>query len=304
MDAWFLVAARFALFADLGLLFGLVLFGLYGLRGGERQLLPVRAAILLTGSAGLLASAFGFIAITAAMAGTTLLGVPWGMLAPLLCGTAMGWAVQARIAALLLAMVASAAIPRRPIAALAIIAAGAGVALATLAWSGHGAADGVVHRAADIVHLLAAGAWLGAIVAFLMLGRRARAIASDTVVRVLHRALDSFSIMGSALVGLIVATGLVNFYFLVGPGQVASLGTSLYGRLLLAKIAAFLAMLAIAAINRYRLTPGLANAIALGDFRAAISALRRSLAFEAGAALVILGIVAWLGTLEPPIAAG
>jgi putative copper resistance protein D len=72
----------------------------------------------------------------------------------------------------------------------------------------------------------------------------------------------------------------------------------------LAKIAAFLAMLAIAAINRYRLTPGLANAIALGDFRAAISALRRSLAFEAGAALVILGIVAWLGTLEPPIAAG
>ena len=304
MAAWLVIAARFALFADLGLLFGLALFGLHGLRGGERPLLPLRAAIVLTGSAGLLASACGLVAITATMAGTTLFDVPWDMLAPLLSGTAMGWSFQARIAALLLAVAAGAAMARRPIAALAIVAPCAAVALATLAWSGHGAADGVVHRAADIVHLLAAGAWLGAIAAFLMLSRQARSSGNESVARALHRALDGFSVMGSALVGLIVATGLVNGLFLVGPDHLASLGTSLYGRLLMAKIAAFLAMLAIAAVNRYRLTPGLAHAIARGDSRGAIAALRRSLALEAGAALAILGFVAWLGTLEPPIATG
>src|SRR3546814_12018793 len=44
-----------------------------------------------------------------------------------------------------------------------------GVALTSLAWTGHGAMDqgsiGWVHLSADIVHLLAAGAWIAAILA-------------------------------------------------------------------------------------------------------------------------------------------
>ena len=59
-------------------------------------------------------------------------------------------------------------------------AALAGGILATMAWMGHAAAtpgvDGYMHLGADVAHLLAAGAWLGALPPLaLMLARAARA---------------------------------------------------------------------------------------------------------------------------------
>ena len=51
--------------------------------------------------------------------------------------------------------------------------------------------------------------------------------------------------------------------------------------------------------NRFRLTPTLSVAMADGDHRRAMAALRRSLAVETGCAVAILALVAWLGTLEP-----
>jgi putative copper resistance protein D len=119
-----------------------------------------------------------------------------------------------------------------------------------------------------------------------------------------HRALEGFSGTGTVVVGLIVVTGLINSWLLVGVSGISSLPTSLYGQLLLTKIGLFIAMLALAAANRFRLTPALEKAMAQNDYAAAISALRTSLALEAGAAITILALVAWLGTLEPPTAAG
>jgi putative copper resistance protein D len=85
---------------------------------------------------------------------------------------------------------------------------------------------------------------------------------------------------------------------------VQNLGRSLgsaYGQLLLAKLALFALMLALAGANRWRLTPALATAASAADanHEAVLSALRRSLIVEASAALAILALVAWFGTLEP-----
>ena len=60
----------------------------------------------------------------------------------------------------------------------------AAVALASLAWSGHGAASegfrGTVHLVADIVHLLAAGVWVGPLFALgLLLFRCASSMTAD-----------------------------------------------------------------------------------------------------------------------------
>src|SRR3546814_10024755 len=68
-------------------------------------------------------------------------------------------------------------------------------------------------------------------------------------------------------------------------------------------------MLALAAANRWRLTPALAAAAGDdaesvdSDPDAALAAMRRSLIIEASAALAILVLVPWFGTLEPFVAA-
>src|SRR5262249_56858630 len=67
-----------------------------------------------------------------------------------------------------------------------------------------------------------------------------------------------FSTLGLISVGLLIATGIVNGWILAGSVP-ALIGTG-YGRLLLAKVALFFAMVAVAAVNRLRLTPRLALA--------------------------------------------
>lgn len=62
----------------------------------------------------------------------------------------------------------------------------------------------------------------------------------------------------------------------------------------------FVAMLALAAANRFRLTPAFERAIAAGDVGRALAGLRVSLAAETTAAVAIVVLVAWLGTLPPP----
>lgn len=112
-----------------------------------------------------------------------------------------------------------------------------------------------------------------------------------------------FGTVGAIAVAALVVTGLVNAWLLVGPDRVAALGTTPYGQLLLAKLAMFAVMLGLAALNRFRLTPRFEASIAAADHRSAIGALRQSLAVETICIVVILALVAWLGTLEPPISA-
>lgn len=306
MNDWPVIAARFALYGDLTLLFGLPLFGLYGLRGEERRnrgLLPLRPLVTALSIAGIILSAIGFVAMAATMSGTGLLEVERGTLTMLLGQTSVGTAFMVRTAALAICLLARPLLRRHPVAALATIAVAAGFGLSSLAWSGHGAASeggaGMAHLGADILHLLTAGAWVGALLALLLMASRASPKGDAAHVRALHRALNGFACAGTMIVGLIVVTGLINGLFLVDIDNMVSAASGLWGQLMLAKIVLFLGMLAMAAANRFRLTTSLERAIEQRDHGQALSTLRRSLALETTMAFVILGLVAWLGTLEP-----
>ncbi|HEY1299852.1 MAG TPA: copper homeostasis membrane protein CopD [Stellaceae bacterium] len=169
------------------------------------------------------------------------------------------------------------------------------VFLAALAWVGHSGATpgpaGRVHLAADVLHLLAAGLWLGMLVPLaLLLTQVLRAGGSEwSVARI---ATARFSLLAAPAVAVLFAAGLVNTWFLAGTIP-ALIGTP-YGRLLLLKIAVFIGMLGVAAVNRLRLTPRLAGAA-----REAAGQLRRNAVFEGIGGIAVLGIVGVLGILPP-----
>ena len=304
------IAVRFGLYLALMILFGLSSFGLYALRDGERQFgVTLRFAPLLAGTAiisGLL-SVLGILTLAASMAGVSLTAVDRPTVEIVLWGTAAGTAWQVRMVALVVATTLAFVGIRYPRHALAGISCAAGTAIATLAWSGHGAMDqgvlGWVHLVADIAHLLAAGIWTGALVGLMLLVFRTSVQVDRNHLVLSHRVLEGFAAVGTAVVAVILISGLINSWILIGVANIAALPNSLYGQLLIAKIALFAAMVVLAGANRFHLTPAFEAAITDGDHGLAIGVLRRSLAIETGCAIAILGLVAWLGTLEPPASA-
>lgn len=299
-----MIAIRFALYGVLGSLFGLSAFGLYGLRAGERgKALALRPWLVVLAVVGLALSAVQLALLAASMMGTPAWPVDREAVGMLLTGSALAAAWKARMAALALAVLAAAVAAGRG-AWLGVVTVAASVALSTLAWTGHGAmgegAPGWVHLVADLLHLLASGVWVGALLGLVLLVTRPAARVDAAHLTLTHRALHGFGLVGTVVVGAIVVTGLVNSWMLVGPGNVAELGSTLYGRLLVAKLVLFGAMLGLASLNRFRLTPTFERSIAAADHARALGALRTSLAVETACAALVLALVAWLGTLEPP----
>jgi putative copper resistance protein D len=183
--------------------------------------------------------------------------------------------------------------------AIDIIAAllAAGLA-ASLAWAGHAAAteglDGTIHLASDALHLVAAAAWLGALWPLSVLLDRARQTADPVSAALAYQTTRRFSVLGMISVAAILASGAVNTYEILGIAAF-SLGTD-YNRLLLAKVGLFAAMVAIAAVNRRRLTPRLADE---RDHGRAMRQLELNSLTEAGLGLLIVVIVAMLGRIPP-----
>jgi putative copper resistance protein D len=169
----------------------------------------------------------------------------------------------------------------------------------SLAWAGHAIGaqgiEGIVHPAADVLHLIAAAAWVGTLVPLALLlsmtGKNA------ALLPVARTATLRFSTLGIASVGTLLLTGMVNTWYLVG--SVSALTESNYGRLLLIKLALFLTMVGIAAFNWSQLTPSLVRNAHAGAAQKARRALCRNAAIEASFGAVIIGIVAVLGTLPP-----
>lgn len=300
------IAIRLLLYGELSLLFGVALFLAYALTGSERpsgQHLSWRRPLFWLAVAGLVTSVLGLVAMTAQMTGSIGAALTPKHLT-MVAGTAYGQAWTVRIIALGLAAMLITFHPWRTIPLTALVAL-SGVSLATLAWGGHAMSfegtKGTLHLIADIAHLLVSGAWMGAIAALLALAYAPLRIATPLHVALTARALVAFSTVGTALVGTIVLTGLINSWALVGMENVLLLPTTLYGQLLLAKLALFAAMLGLAAANRFLLTPRLEQAIHGERTDLARAQLRRSLMVELGCALGILALVAVLGTLAPPM---
>ena len=146
-----------------------------------------------------------------------------------------------------------------------------------------------------MLHLVAASAWVGALVplaivissALVHSDPAASAVARETVLR--------FSMLGAVSVGTLVATGVVNSFVIVG--SLHALIATGYGRLLLLKLALFFAMRALAAVNRLRLTPIIRKEPYAAP--AAFERLRTNAFVEAAIGLVIVAVVGLLGTTSP-----
>lgn len=304
------VILRLGLYLDLMALFGIAAFALYALRGDERRFdgaIALGPWLWVSTVLGTLLSLGGLLMLAAGMAGVSLASVDLASVELIVGATSVGAAWIVRMAMLLLAFVAVLALRRRPAPALSLVAGAGAIALASLDWGGHGAMDegavGWVHLTADIGHLLAAGIWVGALLALLLLVFRRQDLVDRDHLILSHRALAGFSLVGTLTVAAIILSGLVNSWLLIGPANILKLPSSLYGQLLIAKLLLFGAMAALAATNRFRLVPQFERSLPSADHRAALRALRRSLAIETGCAVAVLALVAWLGTLEPPMSA-
>ena len=298
------IALRFGLYVDLMLLFGLALFGLYSLKEQERVsgvALPFRS--MLTGSAllGVLLSVASMVMMASAMSGETDFAELRPHIEMMVLETDVGLAWVVRIVALVIASLAVMLNHRAPGFSLLIASFAGAIALASLAWSGHGAMDEgsrrYWHFITDILHLLAAGAWLGGLIAFALLAR-INALQSEERIRLLVRAVKRFEWVGAVIVIVITVTGIVNYLFIVGP-ELDEVFLSTYGILLFIKVGLFAGMLVLAALNRFHLGPLLERSLQDRQYQVAANALRRSVVVELAAAVLIVGLVAWLGTLSP-----
>ena len=290
------IAARLVLFVAVLGLFGTAALGIYA-PTAFAMARPRRAMIAAT-SAGAATTVLGLNLLAAQMTGALAGALDPGTLMTVATGTAAGIATLARFSVLaigLVLMLCWKALARGPVAAMTGLF---GVAAASLAWGGHAAASegaiGVFRLTADILHLLAAGIWLGALLVFVHLIRRMDRDNANQV----HASLAQFAGVGSGVVAVLLLTGVINLGLALGWTHLTSIVAMLWGRLLLLKIALFAAMLGLAALNRFRLTP----ALGVGDAAsvpAAEAALRRSLFLETACALLVIALVAWLGTLAP-----
>ena len=289
------------------ILFGSSLFFLYALprtgAGSAGALRWSRPLLISSVATVLIACLLGFLAQTVVLAGSVQDALQPDALNAAATGMSFGKSSIVRAVAAGLFVVAFAFIkPGRGAWGLAALAGGA--ICASFAWMGHGAATpgavGLLHAASDILHTLAASVWIGALVAFLIL-LLTDARQPPEARQSLHSALQGFSGIGSGLVAVLVATGLINSWFVVGLAGVPKLLTAPYGQLLTVKLVLFLAMLGLAAANRFHLTPRLGEALAVeSQTPQAIVALRRSLAWETGLSIAVIALVAWFGTLAPP----
>lgn len=171
-------------------------------------------------------------------------------LVPVIWYTNFGHLLFMRVALLSLAagFFASRKGTRKNIVALGIAVLGT----ALQAGLGHGAAmsgiEGAILLAMLVLHLLAAGVWLGGLLP-LCIALKAASL------EISYLLADRFSVLGKICVGTLGFTAAVQGWFLAG-GISGLIGTA-YGRVALAKLVLFLMLLTLAAFNRCALTPAL-----------------------------------------------
>jgi putative copper resistance protein D len=165
--------------------------------------------------------------------------------------------------------------------------------LITLAWAGHAGAGHDLKAArlsADALHLFTGAVWpLGLIpLALFLAAPSCRQSPGFTPV------VRRFSRTSLIAVGLLILTGIVNGWFLVGSW--INLFETFYGRLLCGKIILLAVMIALGAANRLFL----AKSDKLPLAPPAVAAVRRNLLLESLLAAVVLVVVGLMGATPPP----
>jgi putative copper resistance protein D len=310
METAALVGARLVQFSAALILFGAPLFFLYGFESGGSQttiterLRWQRPLVLTAAVLALFGALAWIIAETAAVSDDPNDAFNAAALWLVLSATHFGHAALARIASLIVSIGTSVCV-RRPRALWVVQTLLGGGIVASFAWTGHGAmsrgAVGMIHLAADLLHLLTAGIWIGAIFSLVVLVIRSNNSRALEAIRAVQFGLDRFSAIGVLVVAVLILSGLVNSWFLIAPHWHALL-TTLYGIILLVKLALFVGMLGLAALNRYWAAPSLRDSLNhQSPTRQSLHALRTTLVTETGLALLVLISVSILGMLVPPV---
>jgi putative copper resistance protein D len=241
-------------------------------------------------------------AIWVLLQAASMSGLPFGeamtadVLSTVVTGTQFGLAQDARLA---LAIVLAGCLTHDHLASVRWLGLMSALGLiAAIAWTGHaGAGDGAMgtlHLAADVLHLIGAGAWIGGLVSLTLLFSAVRRDGSTSMF-LARDATQRFSTLGIVCVGTLILSGIVNTWILVG--SLHALFFSEYGRLLMLKIGLFAVMLVFAAVNRFWLMPRLVLSSGPGPLRQ----LSLSSVIEIVLGMIIYGIVGVLGTQHPAI---
>jgi copper resistance protein D len=291
-----LAAARWIHFASVMLLFGASLFPFYALRPQTIMLElarlrgTVRLAALIAFLSGIAWAAASLVNITGDIDSL----FDRETLAAFLFDTGFGkvWALRLLLlmATLLVAFIAGAGLCARNFAT-ALIALLAALLLISQAWIGHPAASTGGERNLVILgyalHVLGAGAWLGGLLPLWLIvrGRNAHDRSIDI-------ALRRFSAVGMFAIAIILAGGLVNLW--ARWNSLDALLASAWGKVLVAKLIGFVALVAVAIVNRFVLMPRLPMQASPR------TRLMRNVVAEQAGGLAILAAAAILGILPPP----
>lgn len=240
---------------------------------------PIARAALVIG----LCSAVGSLGLL----GVDLLGLspaalmslaPWKIAFTTSAGPALLIAMAGMSAALIaLSRVSSA----RALSAMALAAVGF-----SLATTGHAATASpeFLTRPAIFLHGIGIAFWIGALAPLAVLMSKPSAAALPVVRR--------FSRMAVPVVALLAVTGVA--LAIIQLESVSALVETKYGIILSIKLVLVAALLALAALNRFRLTP------AFAEDRKAAGALRRSILLECALVLSIFAVVAGWRFTPPP----
>jgi len=296
-----LIGSRFLHYIATLSYFGAALFSFYSRPALAPILLRrLRVTAAVCALAALLSGALWLLCSVAAMAGSIAAALDPSTVLSVLRDTAFGqlWIARALLGAtaLLVCIVRLVQPTARVRDVLSVVVAGA--LLASLAGTGHtqtaAGATRLIHMAADGAHLLAAGAWLGGLAALAFLVASSSKVPAGSS----HDILARFSAIGTAAVLVLIGSGLVNGWLLVG--RLGALFETSYGRLLLVKICLFGGMIAIAGLNRFFLVPKLATESESGS-PDTLRALRTNIFGEQVLGTLVIVIVSVMGTLPPAV---
>ena len=293
--------SRFAHYVAVSALFGIALFPLYsGLSRADSESARffhwLSGAVATAAVATLVANVAWLALTTANMNGELSAAFAPPALWSVIQKTSFGhvWRLRLIINVILVAITLGHLAFRRSEPHGILVPLLSGMLLASVAGTGHtqvgGSAAGLLHVAADATHLLAAGAWLGGLIALAFILKECPPAAAGVLTR--------FSGMGYAAVSVLIGTGLVNSWFLVG--SFPRLITTAYGQLLLVKLVVFTGMLGLAMANRFWLVPSLIQSA--DGSAASLLKLRQHVTGEQVLGALVLLIVSILGTMEPAMA--
>lgn len=183
-----------------------------------------------------------------------------------------------------------------------LIALSGALLCASLAWAGHGITGDPqpLHLWADVLHIVIGGFWPAGLLPFAILLAILHRIPDASRWRAIIKATRRFSAISLASVAILLLSGIINTYSLVGSPSLL-LSTD-YGRVLVAKVGAFCLMVSLGAVNLLRYKPRLQIDLTEGittEGQAALARLRMNVLLESILSAMVIAFVGIVGLLPP-----